>query len=52
MFNKTNGGGGGGGAILLVVPENSFIPRLSSIHLQCVVPQSSLTCLCKTVTRA
>ena len=36
-------------AISLVVCENSFISVSSSIHLQCVVAQSSLTRLCKTV---
>ena len=33
----------------LVVRENSFILMSSSKHLQCVVAQSSLTRLCKTV---
>ena len=36
-------------AITLVFRENSFIP-MSSIHLQCVVVQFSLTCLRKQLT--
>ena len=36
-------------AISLVVRENNFIQRSSCIHIRCVVAQSSLAGLCKTV---
>ena len=37
-------------AISMVFSENSLIPMSSSIHLQCVVDQFSLTRLCKQLT--
>ena len=37
-------------AISLVFHENSFIPMSFSIHLQCVVIQFNLACLCKQLT--